>query len=187
MSECRICFNSEKGKLVAPCRCKGSIEHIHQGCLMKWLKERYPSQFRALLRSKEPKNQTGIQCELCKYEYKADIKYLKPLQIAKKIKNSRLTYTVLINIPIIIYLGYKCNNLLRHFLAFFFSHTIHGNSNLKFSKKIFMVFRFYLGLLAKLIPLSVLGTVLPMILHSTLILLKKLFLEFKVVNFENII
>eukprot|EP00927_Polykrikos_kofoidii_P051988 TRINITY_DN4575_c0_g3_i1.p1 TRINITY_DN4575_c0_g3~~TRINITY_DN4575_c0_g3_i1.p1 ORF type:complete len:433 (-),score=70.09 TRINITY_DN4575_c0_g3_i1:67-1365(-) len=40
---CRICLlegPSEDDPLIAPCRCKGSIEHVHLGCLRHWIKGR---------------------------------------------------------------------------------------------------------------------------------------------------
>ena len=38
---CRFCLETEEtqesGKLICPCRCDGSLKHIHDGCLKKWL------------------------------------------------------------------------------------------------------------------------------------------------------
>jgi len=31
---CRICF--ESGKLIKPCKCSGSIEHVHTECIQLW-------------------------------------------------------------------------------------------------------------------------------------------------------
>jgi len=43
---CRICLmegedDPEADPLVAPCSCKGSIEHIHLGCLRHWLQSKF--------------------------------------------------------------------------------------------------------------------------------------------------
>ncbi|KAL3245428.1 hypothetical protein MRX96_017987 [Rhipicephalus microplus] len=41
---CRICFrgaNEERGQLVAPCSCKGSIGLTHKSCLERWLRQRH--------------------------------------------------------------------------------------------------------------------------------------------------
>ena len=36
--ECRICrCGSEAGVLYHPCRCSGSVMHVHQACLQRWL------------------------------------------------------------------------------------------------------------------------------------------------------
>lgn len=184
MSECRICLNSDQGKLVTPCRCKGTIKHIHQGCLMRWLKEKYPLKYQALLRQ-SASNNTGLQCELCKYEFKGNIKYLHPLQILQKIQKSSLTYCVLMNIPIIVYLGYKCNTSLRHLFKFIFDQAIILNRTTDFSIKIKQILMFYVKLCMKLFPVSIVATVLPMILHSTYLLTSKLVVEFKTIQFEN--
>ena len=184
MSECRICLNSDKGRLVAPCRCSGTIKHIHQGCLMKWLKEKYPSKFSALLKCPTSKN-TGLQCELCKYEFKGDIKYLNPLQILQKVKDSRLTYCVLMNIPIIIYLAYKSNCLLRHLYYFIYDQALLLSKSTDFSVRVLVILKFYLKLCVKLFPVSIVATVLPMILYSTYTLSSKLVMEFKTIQFED--
>ncbi|KAL1479980.1 hypothetical protein MTO96_051417 [Rhipicephalus appendiculatus] len=44
---CRICFqgaNEERGQLVAPCSCKGSIGLTHKSCLERWLRQRHTDQ-----------------------------------------------------------------------------------------------------------------------------------------------
>ena len=58
---CRICFESE-GPLCTPCKCKGSIEHIHEACLLTWIGE----------------DQERSSCELCKEPYALD--YNQPLE-----------------------------------------------------------------------------------------------------------
>ena len=185
MSECRFCLNSEKGVLVSPCKCKGTIKHIHQSCLLKWVKEKYPSKCSDLLLNSKSEN-TGLRCELCKYEFKGKIKYLNPLQILEKLKNSSLTYCVLLNIPIIVYLAYKSNYLLRHLFFFIYDQALLLNKTTDFSQKAPLILKFYLRLCAQLFPVSIVATVLPMIIHSTLTLCNKLYMEFKVIKFENL-
>ncbi|XP_037564774.1 E3 ubiquitin-protein ligase MARCHF9-like [Dermacentor silvarum] len=44
---CRICYqsgNEERGPLVAPCSCKGSIGFTHKPCLEHWLRQRNTDQ-----------------------------------------------------------------------------------------------------------------------------------------------
>ncbi|KHN72770.1 putative E3 ubiquitin-protein ligase MARCH10 [Toxocara canis] len=58
---CRICHlvhETPRNPLVAPCRCSGTMQYVHIGCLVHWLeisaKKMYP----------QPR------CELCGYHYK---------------------------------------------------------------------------------------------------------------------
>jgi len=58
---CRICYSDENSReleLISPCDCKGSIQHIHRSCLLKWV-----SSGLAL-----KKAGTSIECEICKAE-----------------------------------------------------------------------------------------------------------------------
>eukprot|EP00116_Pleurobrachia_bachei_P007549 sb/3467811/ len=54
---CRIC-RSEPGseKIISPCYCAGSLQYVHQSCLLKWLKE-----YDCINKH---------HCELCQYEFK---------------------------------------------------------------------------------------------------------------------
>jgi hypothetical protein len=58
---CRICFESE-GTLYTPCKCKGSIEYIHEACLLTWIRG----------------DDERSNCELCKEPYAFD--YNQPLE-----------------------------------------------------------------------------------------------------------
>eukprot|EP00882_Tetradesmus_deserticola_P006548 GHRQ01006890.1.p1 GENE.GHRQ01006890.1~~GHRQ01006890.1.p1 ORF type:complete len:100 (+),score=28.73 GHRQ01006890.1:407-706(+) len=34
---CRICFEDAKpSELISPCKCKGTLKHVHQACLHRW-------------------------------------------------------------------------------------------------------------------------------------------------------
>ncbi|XP_032801898.2 uncharacterized protein LOC116938631 isoform X2 [Petromyzon marinus] len=51
---CRICFQGpEKGELLNPCRCNGSVRWTHQPCLLTWISER-----------------GSWSCELCYYKFR---------------------------------------------------------------------------------------------------------------------
>ncbi|XP_061545127.1 E3 ubiquitin-protein ligase MARCHF9-like [Phycodurus eques] len=52
--QCRICFQGpDKGELLSPCRCDGSVRFSHQSCLIRWIGE------------------TGSwRCELCRFKYR---------------------------------------------------------------------------------------------------------------------
>ena len=42
--ECRICYSSKNyfyNKLISPCKCKGSMLHIHQFCLYNYFPDKY--------------------------------------------------------------------------------------------------------------------------------------------------
>lgn len=73
--QCRICLmdgvdDPDADPLLAPCLCKGSIQHVHLGCLRYWLQGK-------LAASTELKdnsfNYVPPQCELCKCELPTDI------------------------------------------------------------------------------------------------------------------
>jgi len=58
---CRICFGGvndafESGKLISPCKCKGSMKYVHVNCLNEW-------------RLKSANKSSYYQCDQCKYKY----------------------------------------------------------------------------------------------------------------------
>ena len=53
---CRICFETT-GELKAPCKCAGSVQHVHDSCLRQWVASRFS-------RSARPR------CELCGTHYR---------------------------------------------------------------------------------------------------------------------
>ncbi|XP_068172021.1 E3 ubiquitin-protein ligase MARCHF9-like [Antennarius striatus] len=63
--QCRICFQGpEKGELLSPCRCDGSVRCTHQACLIRWISER-----------------GSWSCELCYFKYQVlAISTKNPLQ-----------------------------------------------------------------------------------------------------------
>ncbi|CAI5688106.1 unnamed protein product [Oreochromis niloticus] len=63
--QCRICFQGpEKGELLSPCRCDGSVRCTHQSCLIRWISER-----------------GSWSCELCYFKYQVlAIRTKNPLQ-----------------------------------------------------------------------------------------------------------
>ncbi|XP_041639660.1 E3 ubiquitin-protein ligase MARCHF9-like [Cheilinus undulatus] len=63
--QCRICFQGpEKGELLSPCRCDGSVRCTHQSCLIRWISER-----------------GSWSCELCFFKYQVlAISTKNPLQ-----------------------------------------------------------------------------------------------------------
>jgi len=58
---CRICFGGvndilESGKLISPCKCKGSMKYVHVNCLNDW-------------RLASANKASYYQCDQCKYKY----------------------------------------------------------------------------------------------------------------------
>ncbi|OMJ78410.1 hypothetical protein SteCoe_21783 [Stentor coeruleus] len=184
MSECRICFGSESGEILSPCKCKGSIQHVHQKCLINWLKNKYSGTYQQILKGSASGN-TGLQCELCKYEYKGSVKYIRLKKIIKILRKSHKTYYVLLNIPIIIYLAYKCNYLFRRIFQKIYTQVIGGNSQNRWALKMWQWIKVYIGIVAQLFPLSVCGFTLPMIMINTMKMFLKLITEFRMVQIEN--
>ncbi|XP_054161901.1 E3 ubiquitin-protein ligase MARCHF8-like [Oppia nitens] len=56
---CKICHMNAKDNdpLISPCRCSGTMQYMHCGCLMRWLE----------ITSK--KSRKPLSCELCQYQY----------------------------------------------------------------------------------------------------------------------
>ncbi|XP_015907098.1 uncharacterized protein [Parasteatoda tepidariorum] len=56
---CKICHMTarENDPLISPCRCSGTMQYIHCGCLMRWLEVCHK-------RGRRP-----ASCELCQYQY----------------------------------------------------------------------------------------------------------------------
>ncbi|CAK6955714.1 E3 ubiquitin-protein ligase MARCHF9-like [Scomber scombrus] len=63
--QCRVCFQGpEKGELLSPCRCAGSVRCTHQSCLIRWISER-----------------GSWSCEICYFKYQVlAISTKNPLQ-----------------------------------------------------------------------------------------------------------
>ena len=56
LRNCRICYLDDKeGKIISPCKCKGSLEYIHIDCLY-YTKKKYLKKDKAL---------TDFKCEIC--------------------------------------------------------------------------------------------------------------------------
>lgn len=62
---CKICFDTtitkKTGKLIAPCKCAGSVKYIHEECLKTWLVS-------------QNSDLNFATCELCHKFYKMEIK-----------------------------------------------------------------------------------------------------------------
>ena len=69
--ECRFCHETE-GKLIAPCKCSGSVKWIHPHCLDEW-------------RTLCPKKASFVRCDICNQMYVLD-KLDNEAQLKRKYK-----------------------------------------------------------------------------------------------------
>jgi len=54
---CRICHGGEEeGRLISPCKCKGTMKHVHISCLDKW-------------RRVSQNSSSYFKCDSCNYQY----------------------------------------------------------------------------------------------------------------------
>ena len=57
---CRICFcGEEAGRLLAPCRCRGSVRYVHAACLNEW-------------RAASANPRSFYQCDQCGFRYRTE-------------------------------------------------------------------------------------------------------------------
>ena len=57
--ECRICLEGEdEGRVIAPCKCTGSVKYTHVRCLAEWIKRKVESNARK-----------RASCEICEAEF----------------------------------------------------------------------------------------------------------------------
>ena len=71
---CRICLSEENdtdNPLFAPCKCAGTMKHIHLHCLQFWLNSRKITKETAFTKTFFWKN---LECELCKTTYPNQVK-----------------------------------------------------------------------------------------------------------------
>eukprot|EP01062_Namystynia_karyoxenos_P020612 TRINITY_DN17802_c0_g1_i1.p1 TRINITY_DN17802_c0_g1~~TRINITY_DN17802_c0_g1_i1.p1 ORF type:complete len:242 (+),score=37.19 TRINITY_DN17802_c0_g1_i1:93-728(+) len=75
--ECRICgdptVDEATGPLLAPCKCVGTLRHVHRGCLAYWRKKQ--------LYATTPDGRASSYnaCEVCGFEYRVQRGKLLPL------------------------------------------------------------------------------------------------------------
>jgi len=98
---CRICFGGvndiiESGKLISPCKCKGSMKYVHVNCLNEW-------------RLASANNSSYYQCDQCKYKY-----HFQRTKLAKFISNkfSILLITIFVTYLYIFFTGFIIKPLI---------------------------------------------------------------------------
>jgi len=92
---CRICFSeleTELNPLISPCKCSGSLKHIHINCLRTWLSRKENVLTSNAVISYSWK---AFHCELCKTEYADKHEHMgKQLQLFE-ISKPKTNYVVL--------------------------------------------------------------------------------------------
>lgn len=120
--QCRICLeegSTEEDPLLAPCQCRGSISHVHLGCLRHWLRDRLS------LANGDAAFVVGgtsnpMSCELCKTAYQTTVmmghKKLplvdlgSPFVVLESCSDHRLHILPIVNgQPVKIGRGHECN------------------------------------------------------------------------------
>jgi hypothetical protein len=96
---CRFCWeeeNEEKGNLIRPCLCDGTMKYIHQSCLKTWVENNLAN------------NKLIAYCEICQlnYQMKIDTKYVfsneKCCELVKNIITSIIFYGLLLSLVFLI-------------------------------------------------------------------------------------
>ncbi|XP_064626161.1 E3 ubiquitin-protein ligase MARCHF4-like isoform X2 [Lineus longissimus] len=91
---CRICHQpgEEHEILISPCRCAGSLQYIHNNCLMRWLEV-------SMRKSRKPP-----RCELCHFQYHRHKKFkFNHWRLPKISKRDKVLHAIfLINLLIMI-------------------------------------------------------------------------------------
>ncbi|KAI0181479.1 hypothetical protein GGR52DRAFT_524785 [Hypoxylon sp. FL1284] len=91
-------YVSEDGdRLINPCRCKGSVKYVHEGCLKAWMNE----------------NPNAWRCDRCHYQYR-----MERLNWAQRLRSPivALGITVLILLATIFVLGFIADPILNLWL-----------------------------------------------------------------------
>ncbi|ORX55859.1 hypothetical protein BCR36DRAFT_320399 [Piromyces finnis] len=99
---CRICFGGvndvlESGKLISPCKCKGSMKYVHVNCLNEW-------------RLASANKASYYQCDQCKYKYN-----FQRTKLANFISNkfSILLITILLTYLYIFFTGFVFKAIIQ--------------------------------------------------------------------------
>jgi hypothetical protein len=129
---CRYCLE-EEGAFISPCRCSGSVKHVHESCLNKWI-ETIPLD-------------RDINCPICLYNIPTNHVFEKYLMNSKHPLNTNgfylfVLFHILIGIiisrsnPELLYSTYLHAQIGTHlaYLAFILLHSYKLNH-----KKLFIV------------------------------------------------
>ncbi|KAI8840578.1 hypothetical protein BC829DRAFT_19087 [Chytridium lagenaria] len=115
---CRICFGGSEdeevlGRLISPCKCKGSMEHVHTMCLKGW-------------RSKMFRPGDALAINMCLYEYNLTQGTWVQLLQSKVFAMAFTTFLFLFTI----YISGFATKLLLINLCIIYDHIYAGNPHL---------------------------------------------------------
>ncbi|KAF8416035.1 RING finger domain-containing protein [Tirmania nivea] len=105
---CRICFDTstseydpEVGRLLSPCRCRGSSKYVHEGCLNQW-------------RIISANSKSYYECNTCGYKYK-----FRRLAISRWVgsRGLQLSITSAILLLTIYILGFVADPIINAYLS----------------------------------------------------------------------
>ncbi|KAF8468849.1 hypothetical protein BDZ91DRAFT_655826 [Kalaharituber pfeilii] len=108
LKTCRICFETttesydpELGRLLSPCRCRGSSKYVHEQCLNSW-------------RTLSANSRSYYECNTCGYKYK-----LRRLKFGNWIGSRALQFSLTITIILlaIFLLGFVADPIINAYLA----------------------------------------------------------------------
>eukprot|EP00736_Rhodelphis_marinus_P002801 Rmarinus@m.27101 len=97
---CRICRIGSPEDLCSPCKCRGSVQYVHQECLQQWLNQK-----------------KSEECELCGYTFKFDLIYSPDAPGVVSV------WEVLLSMAL------RCFGTLMYCCRFFFSGDDVGSGN----------------------------------------------------------
>lgn len=95
-----ISEDPESGRLIRPCKCKGSMKWIHEGCLTEW-------------RRQDPGSSNYWQCTTCHFEYR-----LQRINLSRAISNkaTQITLTMFILFITVFLLGFVADPIINLYL-----------------------------------------------------------------------
>lgn len=78
--ECRICLEGEdEGRVIAPCKCTGSVKYAHVRCLAEWIRRKVESNARA-----------RASCEICEAEFSYRVSHVRIFDCEELSRNYQL-------------------------------------------------------------------------------------------------
>src|SRR2546423_5874816 len=93
-----ISYTSEEGgKLIKPCKCRGTQRYIHEGCL-------------AELRAKSPQKNAYLQCDLCGFQYNTKRLLVHDILLSRM---ARMLLTILIVVFLMFMLGFVADPIIN--------------------------------------------------------------------------
>ena len=101
--QCRICLSTqdefiELGKLISPCKCKGTMKYVHIECLNRW-------------RLVSLRKSTYFECDQCKYKYNIQRTKLAKLLISEVFIT---ICTILILFLMVLFTGFVVKGLILY-------------------------------------------------------------------------